>query len=160
MIDFARKKGKPVFIAEATPTISDHTTKFDGDTKTTLLSNPAQAAEAWDKWFVPFFKTIEDNKDIEKAISYINCHWKSHPMWKDNPTFRDIDARLHLNEDISTKWKEKVYTDAFIHSSDDLYNRLWKKINQSSFSKQLSSIKSATTKTPHSNPSGASSITV
>jgi len=127
MIDFARKKGKPVFIAEATPTISDYTIKFNGDAKTTLLSDPAQAKEAWDKWFIPFFNTIEENKDIVKAISYINCHWKNHVMWKGNPTFKDVDARLHINQEISNKWKEKVYTDAFIHSSDDLYQQLWRK---------------------------------
>ncbi len=125
MFDFARKKGKPVFIAEATPTISDYTVKFDGDTKETILSKPKQAEEAWNKWFVPFFEAIEQNKDIVKAVSYINCDWKSHAMWKNNKTFQDVDARLHLNKKLAEKWKAKVYSEDFIHSSEDLYDRLW-----------------------------------
>ena len=125
MIPFARMKGKPVFIAEATPVISDHTVKFDGDTKTTILSNPEQAAEAWEKWFTPFFDTIDENPDVVKAISYINAHWKSRPMWKDNPTFRDIDARLHLDPDISQKWREITGQDTYLKASTALFDYLW-----------------------------------
>ncbi len=124
MIDFARKKGKPVFIAEATPTISDHMIKFDGSTKETILSNQEQAEEAWEDWFVPFFKTIEDNPDVVKAISYINCNWRSHIMWKSNPTFRYIDARLHTSPFIDEKWREKVLKERYIHSSPSLYRDL------------------------------------
>lgn len=124
MIEFARQKGKPVFIAEATPTISGPTTKTNGKTKETILSNPAQAAEAWEKWFTPFFKTIEENEDVVKAVSYINCHWKGNRMWFDNPTFQDVDARLQTNSEISKKWKAAVYKERFIHASDDLFDRL------------------------------------
>ncbi len=126
MIDFARKKGKPVFIAEATPTISTATVKTTGKTKETILSNPDQAKEAWEKWFVPFFKTIEENEDVIKAISYINCQWKANPMWIDNPTFKGVDARLQTSEDISAKWKEKIYTDRYLNASDQLFDQLWK----------------------------------
>jgi len=125
MFDFARKKGKPVFIAEATPLISDHMVKFDGDTKEVILSKPKQAKEAWDKWFVPFFDAIERNKDIVKAISYINCNWKSHEMWKNNKTFQEVDSRLQLNKELAEKWKEKVYSDDFVNSSEGLYEMLW-----------------------------------
>lgn len=125
MFDFARKKGKPVFIAEASPTISDHMAKFTGNTKPLDLSIPEQAQEAWERWFTPFFKTIDNNKDVVKAISYINCYWKSHPMWLENPTFKRVDARLQLSQEVSDKWKAKVYTDQFIHSSEDLYALLW-----------------------------------
>lgn len=108
MINFARQHGKPVFIAEATPTISSETCKFDGVTQETILSNQAQAEEAWEKWFVPFFNTIDDNPDVVKAVSYINCNWLAHEMWKENPTFKRIDARLQTNEWISSKWNEQV----------------------------------------------------
>ena len=124
MVEFARMKGKPVFIAEATPVISDHTIKFDGDAKETILSNPDQAEEAWDKWFVPFFRTIDENPDVVKAISYINAHWKSRPMWKVNPTFRDIDARLQTNESIATRWREITDQDNYLKASPDLFDNL------------------------------------
>lgn len=125
MIEFARKHGKPVFIAEATPTIGSATIMTNGKTKETILSNPEQAEEAWEKWFVPFFKTIEENEDVVKAISYINSHWKAAPMWFDNPTFQDVDARLQTSPMISEKWKEKVYTDRYLHASEDLFEILW-----------------------------------
>ncbi|MFK7907418.1 MAG: glycosyl hydrolase, partial [Chitinophagales bacterium] len=124
MIEFARKKGKPVFIAEATPTIAHPTLKGTGKTKETLLSNPEQAEEAWEKWFIPFFKTIHDNPEIVKAVSYINCHWKSHRMWVDNPTFQDVDARLQINKDIAEKWRKETGEERYLKASPDLFNQL------------------------------------
>ena len=82
------------------------------------LSNPNQAQMAWDEWFVPFFKTIDDNSDVVKAVHYINCHWDSHRMWFDNPTFKGIDARLHLSDTISKRWVERkllIQTSIFNH---------------------------------------------
>ena len=124
MVEFARRKGKPVFIAEASPTISDHTAKFDGDTKETILGDPDQAEEAWERWFVPFFKTIEDNPDVVKAIHYINCNWKARPMWFENPTFRDVDARLQTSEMISKEWTSRMNKEKYLNASEDLYSRL------------------------------------
>lgn len=125
MFEFARKKGKPVFIAEATPTISDYGGKLYGLTKETQLSNPEQAEEAWEKWFIPFFKAIDDNPDVVKAVHYINCHWDSHPMWVNNPTFKGIDARLHLSDSISKRWREITSQSKYIKSSTDLYDKLY-----------------------------------
>ena len=125
MIEFAEKKGKPVFIAEASPTISTPTVKTNGKTKETILSNSEQAEEAWQKWFVPFFKTIHDHPETIKAISYINCHWKANPMWFDNPTFQDVDARLQTSEMISKRWKEETGKDAYLKASPDLFDYLW-----------------------------------
>lgn len=127
MIEFARKRGKPVFIAEATPTISTKTVKTTGKTKETVLSNPEQAAEAWGQWFVPFFKTIHDTPDVVKAVSYINCHWKSHNMWFTNPTFQDVDARLQISEEISAKWLEETSKDTYLQASPELFDLLWGK---------------------------------
>jgi hypothetical protein len=126
MIEFARKKGKPVFIAEATPTISDYTLKLTGETKETILADSIQAEEAWNRWFIPFFRTINENPDVVKAVCYINCNWMSHPMWRDNPTFSKIDARLQTSNFISEKWKEEVYKKKYIHSSPDMINEFLK----------------------------------
>ena len=123
MIEFARKKGKPVFIAEATPTIKAPNGQ-PGKTKETILSNPEQADEAWEKWFIPFFKTIHENADVVKGISYINCHWKGHRMWVENPTFQDVDARLQINKDIAEKWKAETSKSIYLKSSPDLFSKL------------------------------------
>lgn len=125
MFEFARKKGKPVFIAEATPTISDYGGKLYGLTKETQLSNAEQADEAWEKWFLPFFETVEQNKDVVKAVHYINCHWDSHPMWYENPTFKGVDARLQLSEKLGQLWLEKTNNPPYILSSETLYNDLY-----------------------------------
>ena len=114
MIEFARKRGKPVFIAEATPTIGSETVKQDGKTIELILSNDTQSARAWDEWFAPFFKTIEDNPDVVKAVSYINCNWKKHRMWFDNPHFQDVDARIQTSESISQKWNNEVSKDKYV----------------------------------------------
>ncbi|MEL6250471.1 MAG: glycosyl hydrolase [Bacteroidota bacterium] len=127
MIEFARKHKKPLFIAEATATVSTGTTKVDGKTKEIRLDNPEQAAEAKEKWFKPFFKTIEDNPDVVKAISYINCNWRSHAMWRQNPTFQDVDARLQLSEDLSAFWKEETSKDKYLKSEPNLWEYLWGK---------------------------------
>ncbi len=125
MIAFARKKRKPVFIAEASPTISAPDAKTTGNTIETQLSNPGQAEEAWQKWFIPFFKTIDENPDVIKAVHYINCHWDSHRMWYDNPTFKNIDARLHLNDSISKRWRKVTSLPKYIKSFPGLYDKLW-----------------------------------
>ncbi|MDA8900846.1 endo-1,3-beta-xylanase, partial [Flavobacteriaceae bacterium] len=96
-----------------------------GFTKEMKLSNPQQAQMAWEEWFVPFFDAIEKNKDVVKAVHYINCHWDSHRMWFDNPTFKGIDARLHLSDEISKKWIEKTSRAPFILSSPHLYDDLY-----------------------------------
>lgn len=127
MFEFARKKGKPVFIAEATPTISDFNAKFTGRTKQTQLGDPKQAQEAWEKWFIPLFKAIDDNPDVVKAISYINCHWDSHPMWYNNPTFQGVDARLNLSPFISEKWVQETSKPKYLKASDGLFDYLYNK---------------------------------
>ncbi len=126
MVEFARGKGKPVFIAEASPTIGEHTVKFDGDTKQTVLANPDEAQEAWDKWFVPFFDMIDANPDVVKAVSYINANWRSRPMWKDNPTFRDIDARLHTSDMIAERWRTKTASSKYLKANPTLFEYLAK----------------------------------
>ncbi len=126
MIAFARKKGKPVFIAEASPTITHPDfDKKSGNTKEIQLSNPEQAEEAWQEWFVPFFKTIDDNPDVIKAVHYINCHWDSHRMWFDNPTFKRVDARLQLSDTLSNRWEKITSQPKYIKSFPGLYDKLW-----------------------------------
>lgn len=112
MIDLAREHGKPVFIAEATPMFSRRgvpAVELD-------LSDPKQADKAWRTWFSELFATIEDNRDVVKAVSYINCNWPEQPMWQaDTNMFSKINARLQDSPDISRRWKAKMSDPAYIH---------------------------------------------
>jgi hypothetical protein len=127
MIEFAEKKGKPVFIAEATPAIVDLVNDPEGNTGLTkefILSNPEQAKMAWNEWFVPFFKTVNDHPKTVKAISYINGNWRIRPRWKVNNTFKNIDSRIQLSEELSQKWKTETNKPKYLKASPQLFKLL------------------------------------
>jgi hypothetical protein len=121
MLTFARKHQKPVFIAEATPTLSIDELYFNS-----RLDNPKVAYEAWEKWFIPFFKTINDNKDVIKAFSYINANWSKQPMWITNKVFEQVDSRIQISDSISKKWKEELKNPTYLKASLDLFEKLEK----------------------------------
>lgn len=121
MLDFARAHRKPVFLAEATPIVLD----AQQQSQPLDLADPAAAQLAWERWFVPFFRTIHEHPDLVKAVSYINCHWKAHPMWRDNDYFRAIDARLHLSPMISERWLAETQQDRYLKGHPSLFDYLW-----------------------------------
>jgi hypothetical protein len=128
IIDFATQKGKPVFIAEATPTVTDFVNDPNGNTgltKEMILSNPDQALLAWNEWFTPFFKTVNENPKKVKAISYINANWKDKPMWKTNLTFKGIDSRIQLSSYVSDKWNEEIAKPKYLKPSETLFEKLY-----------------------------------
>lgn len=127
MLEFARSKKKPVFIAEATPAISTPTVKKDGKTKETILAKPRQGEEAWEKWFLPVFQLIKENGDLIKALSYINYDWQAFPMWKENPTFKGIDSRLHTNTTIAKRWNKETSDSRYLKASPNLFDKLRQK---------------------------------
>ena len=63
------------------------------------------AERVWQEWFIPFLTTIENNRDVIKAIAYINADWPSQPMWITNPVFQQVDARLQVNPEIVRHWQ-------------------------------------------------------
>lgn len=119
MLTFARKHNKPVFIAEATPVLENGGLFFD-----THLSKPEIAKRAWNKWFVPFIKTLNDNKDVIKAFSYINVNWSIQPMWITNPVFQKVDSRIQESDYISKKWLEEFSKPRYLKPSPNLWNKL------------------------------------
>ncbi len=119
MLTFARKHKKPVFIAEATPIL------FDGKQfSDTFLTNPEQAKQAWEDWFVPFINTLNDNKDVIKAFSYINVNWPIQPMWIDNGLFKHVDSRIQESEFITKKWLEEIANPRYLKPSPELWSIL------------------------------------
>ena len=109
MLTFARKHKKPVFIAEACPVLKDDFGNFYAD-----LGNPKKDKQIWKHWFVSFFETIANNKDVIKAFSYINVEWKSQIMWANNPYFKNVDSRIQTSEFISKKWLEEINKETYI----------------------------------------------
>lgn len=119
MLMFARKHKKPVFIAEATPVFQDGSLFFD-----THLSKEKIAYRAWEKWFIPFIKTLNDNKDVIKAFSYINVNWSIQPMWINNPTFQQVDSRIQVSDLISKKWIEEMSKPRYLKPTPHLWDKL------------------------------------
>ena len=119
MIQFARKRGKPVFIAEATPVYESSGLFFN-----TKLSEPDVAKREWDRWFLPFFKTIEKNSDVVKAFSYINTNWSIQPMWIINPVFKKVDSRIQASDFVAEKWKSEISKSKYLNASDELFSKL------------------------------------
>ncbi len=110
MLDFARQHKKPVFIAEATPMFRQQ----EGKAVSLHLNNSDEASRAWDEWFAPLFQLIDDNPDLIKALSYINCHWEVQPMWQDGGIFSQIDARLQTSESVSKRWNQYMGNGLFV----------------------------------------------
>lgn len=117
MITFARKHKKPVFIAEACPVLKDEFGKYHADIK-------KDAALIWEKWFVPFFKVINDNPDVVKAFSYINVEWNSQIMWATNDYFKNVDSRIQQSDYITKKWNAEISKSKYLQPTDSLFSNL------------------------------------
>jgi hypothetical protein len=96
---FARGHHKPAFIAESTPR-GQFLDRMEGKA-------------AWNQWFQKYFKHIEDNLDVIRAVSYINCDWDAQPMWTDWG-----NTRLECNAYVKEKWLEQMQKPIYINAKD------------------------------------------
>ncbi len=119
MLDFARRHNKPVFIAEATPVRGQDKLYYS-----VQLKNEKDAKKIWETWYRPFIETLHKNQDVIKAVSYINANWSDQPMWKINPVFRKVDARLQTSSFISKKWTEEFYKARYLKPTPELWEGL------------------------------------
>ncbi|MEY4385456.1 MAG: hypothetical protein RLY20_739 [Verrucomicrobiota bacterium] len=104
---FARKVRKPVIIAEATPR-GHFLEKEDADT-------------VWKTWFEKFFAHIEKNKDVVRAVSYINADWESQPMWKGGKWGQ---TRVETSPEIKKRWLEKMADPMFINAAQEPFKHI------------------------------------
>lgn len=104
-LDFARRVGKPVFIAEATP--RGH------------FFNKENHEDIWNSWFQKFFDHIEANKDVVRAASYINADWDSQDMWNGWG-----QTRIETAPYIKRRWLEKMAEPAFINAVDNPFEHI------------------------------------
>lgn len=103
-LKFARDHNKPVFIAEIAPR--------------GYFIDDEDGKKLWDTWYTTLFEHIQDNMDVVRAISYINCDWDSQPMWHGKNWG---DTRLEINEYVKEKWLQKMTESTFINSDNDVF---------------------------------------
>jgi len=115
MLEFAREKGKPVMIAEAAPQGFDLANGTNANITPMLDGKPGEGrvdrspGEIWDAWFAPVFELMEDNRDVIRALAYINCNWDAQAMW--GPPYNSGywgDTRLEVNPYLARRFSEAI----------------------------------------------------
>lgn len=116
-VDFAREKAMPLMISEAAP----QSYRTEKQTKSFIALNtqtPHSAAKIWQDWYQRFFDFIYDNKDVIRAVAYINTHWEAQSRWYCAPDTSPPDpkcpegnwgdSRVQGHPLIKQRWLEQV----------------------------------------------------
>ncbi len=115
LIDFARKMGKPVMIAEASPQGFDLSERFVAhhheiwDGKSATGRQAMSDDEIWNYWFAPMFALMQENRDVIRALAYINVDWESQELW--GPPYHEGfwgDSRLEVNPEIASRFNNAI----------------------------------------------------
>eukprot|EP00210_Caulerpa_lentillifera_P005110 g4882.t1 len=112
-LNFARAKNKPVMIAESAPKTYDleQGHRINGITNECLCSN-LTGKDIWNEWFSPFFKYVTANRDVVRAVAYINTPWKKQKMWNCGEHGYWGDSRVEVDEYIKEKFIKELSNDA------------------------------------------------
>ncbi len=124
VLNFARAHSKPVMIAEASP--QGYAT--GAQTKSCIFSKAPQSASAstiWSEWYAPFFASIEANRDVIRAVAYINTHWDSQPLWACNGAVGQTgcangywgDSRVQANTTIRASFLNELKKPIYVNGS-------------------------------------------
>ena len=115
VLAMARRTGKPVMIAEASPQgfdLKESTRRFlssvwDGPPGEGLEA--MTAAEIWEAWYAPLFLLMNENRDVIRALAYINCDWDAQAMWgAPYPSGYWGDSRLETNTALAERFARAV----------------------------------------------------
>jgi len=111
VVEFARARGKPVMIAEASPQGYDLADNFnaniapvwDGKQKGDIKN--VSDSEIWETWYAPLFQYMNENDDVIRALAYINTNWDAQPRWGE-PHAEGYwgDSRLQANPEIARRF--------------------------------------------------------
>lgn len=137
LINFARAKQKPLMIAESANQRHDnaqltYSTELNGENRQAI-----SAQAVWDTWYARFFQFIEDNRDVIRAVAYINANWDSQAMWA--PPYQQGywgDTRIEVQQLIKDRWMAEISKENWLHASAGLFSSLGFKKNQASLSQQ------------------------
>lgn len=100
---FARAKGKPLMVAEATP-------RGVGTTG---------GRASWDGWFVPFLQYAA--RHDAKAVCYIDRNWEASARWQGKGWG---DTRIDADPVVRANWLKAVGAARFVKASDGLFASL------------------------------------
>ena len=128
LLMLARKHNKPVMIAESTPqgydlkmlTKRNITGILDGAAGENLRQ--LKAKEIWKNWYKPFFGFIAKNKNIIRAVAYINANWDKQAMW--GPPYNGGywgNSQVQDNASISRRWKKEIKKKNWLHGGNRLF---------------------------------------
>ena len=125
LLNFARKRGKPVMICESACQTYDLTkgtrrffdTMLDGESGKGLQKKTGQ--QIWDEWFTPFFSYIDKNADVIRAVAYINANWDAQPKW--GPPYHEGywgDSRVQQNPLVLKRWRAEIAKPVWVHQKE------------------------------------------
>lgn len=117
LLEFARDHKKPVMISESAP----QGYRIAELTQSVIQENAPESTTAeqiWLSWYQPYFDFIYANKDVIRAVAYINTHWDSQLMWQCDrgvPAGSENciqgnwgDSRVQANPYIKARWLKQV----------------------------------------------------
>lgn len=115
VLEFARERGKPVFIGEASPQGYDLERRTNANIAPTWDGPQAEGVrevsdeDIWNEWFAPVFELMEANRDVIYALAYINVNWDSQDMW-DAPYESGYwgDSRLQVNPFVAERFNQAI----------------------------------------------------
>ncbi len=129
IVNLARRKNKPVLVAESTPQGYDLvemkncniSTLWDGAAGQGCVSK--SASQIWNEWFTPYFDYIYSNKDVIRHVTYINVNWDDDTYnFGSESDYREGywgRAGVHVNDQIAGNWKSELSKSVWMHGSSN-----------------------------------------
>ncbi|MGD0462641.1 MAG: hypothetical protein ABSB74_09140 [Tepidisphaeraceae bacterium] len=119
----ARKRDKPVLLAETTP-VKYNITKSAYYPYYLGKSEKVTAQAIWDGWHQPMIDFIQANSDVIGAWHYIAADWSAEPVWKWVPLFVNCDARPWGTPQFLEIWNNRMNSAPFLQTSASLFRDL------------------------------------
>lgn len=128
LVDFARTHKKPVMVAESAVQGYDLVRKTKKNIASIYNGAPGTGTEKkkpeeiWQEWFVPYFDYIEKNKDVIRAVAYINCNWDVQVLW--GPPYNQGywgDTRVEGDNIILANWKSEIGKEKWLHGTSEAF---------------------------------------
>lgn len=133
VVQFARSRNKPVYVAESTPQGYDLVNLNDCNISEVWDGTAASGCQSktpsqiWNEWYTPFFEYIYANKDVIRQVHYINTNWED-----DTALFGQGNrgsgywgrAGVHINNTIANNWKNEINKSVWLHGSSSLNSTL------------------------------------